>query len=348
VEKEGTDFLGEIRPGLYSDEVFVFTPKGEVRQLPAGATLLDFAFDIHTQVGSKCVGGKVNGRNVQLKQKLQNGDHVSVITSVKQSPKRDWLSFVITNKARAKIKQALNEEKFKLAAEGKEILTRRLKNWKIPYGDATVVKLLEEYGLKTSQDLYFSIAIGEIELLQLKKVLLRPEETREETADRLPEIQHHEDTATVGSDYLVIDESVEGLDYKMSKCCNPVFGDRIFGFVTVLEGIKIHRSSCPNADFMLSSFPYRVLRARWTRLDATRGFLTSVRLTGMENLGIVARISEILSEYRVSVKNFAYKMDNGMFEGRIELLVPNVNILYGIIKKIQSVKGITRVTRVDS
>lgn len=348
VEKEGTDFLGEIRPGLYSDEVFVFTPKGEVRQLPAGATLLDFAFDIHTQVGSKCVGGKVNGRNVQLKQKLQNGDHVSVITSVKQSPKRDWLSFVITNKARAKIKQALNEEKFKLAAEGKEILTRRLKNWKIPYGDATVVKLLEEYGLKTSQDLYFSIAIGEIELLQLKKVLLRPEETREETATRIPEIQHNEDTATVGSDYLVIDESVEGLDYKMSKCCNPVFGDRIFGFVTVLEGIKIHRTSCPNADFMLSSFPYRVLRARWTRLDATRGFLTSVRLTGMENLGIVARISEILSEYRVSVKNFAYKMDNGMFEGRIELLVPNVNILYGIIKKIQSVKGITRVTRVDS
>jgi GTP pyrophosphokinase len=143
VEKEGSDFLGEIRPGLYSDEVFVFTPKGEVRQLPAGATLLDFAFDIHTGVGSKCVGGKVNGRNVQLKQKLQNGDHVSVITSVKQSPKRDWLAFVITNKARTKIRQALNEEKVKLAAEGKEMLTRRLKNWKIPYGDATVVRLLD-------------------------------------------------------------------------------------------------------------------------------------------------------------------------------------------------------------
>jgi GTP diphosphokinase / guanosine-3',5'-bis(diphosphate) 3'-diphosphatase len=166
-------FLGDIRPGLYADEVFVFTPKGEVRQLPVGSTLLDFAFDIHTEVGSKCIGGKINGRNVQLKQKLQNGDHVSVITSVKQTPKRDWLSFVITNKARTKIRQALNEEKFKLAAEGKETLTRRLKNWKIPYGDATVVKLLTEYGFKTSQDLYFSIAIGEIDLLQLKKVLLR-------------------------------------------------------------------------------------------------------------------------------------------------------------------------------
>lgn len=347
VEKEGTDLLGEIRPGLYSDEVFVFTPKGEVRQLPAGASLLDFAFDIHTEVGSKCVGGKVNGRNVQLKQKLQNGDHVSVLTSSKQSPKRDWLSFVITNKARTKIRQALNEEKVKLAAEGKEILTRRLKNWKIPYGDTTVVKLLDEYGLKTSQDLYFSIAIGEIDLLQAKKVLLRPEEQPGETAPKIAEPRQYEEVGSGGSDFLVVDESVEGLDYKMAKCCNPVFGDRIFGFVTVLEGIKIHRSTCPNADFMLSSFPYRVLRARWTRLDASRGFLTSMRLTGVENLGIVTRISEILSEYKVSVKNFTYKMDNGLFEGRIELLVPNVNLLYGIMKKIQSVKGITRVTRVD-
>lgn len=348
VEKEGTDFLGEIRPGLYSDEVFVFTPKGEVRQLPAGATLLDFAFDIHTEVGSRCVGGKVNGRNVQLKHKLSNGDHVSVITSVKQSPKRDWLSFVITHKARSKIRQALNEEKMKLAAEGKEMLTRRLKNWKIPYGDATVVKLLEEYGLKIAQDLYFSIAIGEIDLLEVKKVLLRTEEPAGEAAPRIAEPQHSDDVGTIGTDYLVIEERVEGLDYKLAKCCNPVFGDRIFGFVTVLEGIKIHRATCPNAAFMLSTFPYRVLRARWTRLDASRGFLTSIRMTGVENLGIVTRISEILSEYRVSVKNFTYKMDNGLFEGRVDLLVPNVNILYGIIKKIQAVKGITRVTRVDS
>ncbi len=347
VEKEGSDFLGEIRPGLYSDEVFVFTPKGEVRQLPVGATLLDFAFDIHTEVGSKCIGGKINGRNVQLKHKLQNGDHVSVITSSKQSPKRDWLAFVITNKARTKIKQALNEEKFRLAADGKEMLTRRLKNWKIPYGDATVVKLLTEYGFKTSQDLYFSIAIGEIDLLQIKKVLLRTEEHPEEEPIRTPELHPQEETGG-GSDYLVIDERVEGLDYKLAKCCNPVFGDRIFGFVTVLEGIKIHRATCPNADFMISSFPYRVVRARWTRLDSSRGFLSTVKLTGVENLGIVARITEILSEYKaVSVKNFTYSMNNGLFEGRMELLVPNINVLYGIIKKIQSVKGITRVMRVD-
>jgi len=349
VDKDGSDFLGAIRPGLYSDEVFVFTPKGEVRQLPAGATLLDFAFDIHTEVGSKCIGGKVNGRNVQLKQKLQNGDHVSIITSVKQSPKRDWLSFVITNKARTKIRLALNEEKVRLAAEGKEMFTRRLKNWKIPYSDATVVRLLGEYGLKNAQDLYFSIAMGEIDLLQAKKVLLRPVENTEETPARSMETHPHEETGAGVTDYLVINEKVEGLDYKLAKCCNPVFGDRIFGFVTVLEGIKIHRATCPNADFMISNFPYRIVRARWTSLDASRGFLTSVRLTGVENLGIVARISEILSEYKgVSVKNFTYGMDNGLFEGRIDLLVPNVNYLYGIIKKIQSVKGITRITRIDS
>jgi len=348
VEKEGSDFLGEIRPGLYSDEVFVFTPKGEVKQLPAGATLLDFAFDIHTEVGSKCIGGKINGRNVQLKQKLQNGDHVSVITSAKQSPKRDWLAFVITNKARSKIKLALNEEKVKLAAEGKEILTRRLKNWKIPYGDATVVKLLEAYGFKTSQDLYFSIAVGEIDLLDAKKVLLRSEESAEPAAVKLPATHEPEENLKGGGDYLVIDEKIEGLDYKLSKCCNPVFGDRIFGFVTVLEGIKIHRASCPNADYMTSNFPYRVLRARWTRLDAARGFLTSVKLTGIENFGIVARITDILSEYRVSVKNFTYKMDNGLFEGKIDLLVPNINMLYSLIKKMQAVKGITKATRMDN
>ena len=347
-EKEGSEFLGDIRPGLYADEVFVFTPRGEVRQLPVGATLLDFAFDIHTEVGSKCTGGKVNGRNVQLKHVLRNGDHVSVITSSRQSPKRDWLSFVVTNKARTKIKQALNEEKFRLAAEGKEMLTRRMKNWKIPYGDATVVRLLTEYGFKTSQDLYFSIAIGEIDLLQVKKVLLRSDEQPGESPPRTPETQTQDDVTVSGGDYLIIDEKVEGLDYKLAKCCNPVFGDRIFGFVTVLEGIKIHRATCPNADFMISNFPYRIVRAQWTRLDSSRGFLSSIRITGVENLGIVARISEIVSEYRgVAVKNFNYTMNNGLFEGRIELLVPNINVLYSLIKKIQSVKGITRVSRVD-
>ncbi len=348
VEKEGSDFLGEIRPGLYAEEVFVFTPKGELRQLPMGATLLDFAFDIHTEVGARCVGGKINGRNVQLKQKLKNGDHVSVITSSKQTPKRDWLSFVVTNKARSKIKQELNEERYRLAADGKEMLTRRLKNWKITYGDATVVKLLNEYELKTAQDLYFNIAIGELDLLQIKKVLLRPDDDHEERPARAAALQEADEPVSDG-DYLIIDEKVEGLDYKLAKCCNPVFGDPVFGFVTVFEGIKVHRTICHNAGFLMNSYPYRIIKTRWTRLDAAKGFFATVKMSGVENIGIVTRLSEILNEQKgIAVRNFTYHMNNGLFEGRIDLLVPNINALYGIIKKIQSVKGINRAFRVGN
>ncbi len=346
-EKESTDFMQQIRPGLYSDEVFVFTPKGDLRQLPAGSTLLDFAFDIHTEVGAKCIGGKVNGRNVQMKYVLQNGDHVSVITSKNQTPKRDWLSYVITTKARSKIKLALNEEKVKIAAEGKETFIRRLKNWKIQYGDIVIKKLLDEYGMKTAQDLYFAIAIGDIDLLQIKKVLLRAEENEEKS---LPaeEVQKTGISYSETGDYLVIEEKVEGLDYRLSKCCNPVFGDKIFGFVTILEGIKIHRASCPNASYMISNFPYRVLRASWTRREESGSFLTSVKVVGVENLGIVSRITDIISGFKVTVRNFSYRMDNGLFEGKIEMLVPNINILFALMKRIQSVKGITRVIRVDN
>jgi GTP diphosphokinase / guanosine-3',5'-bis(diphosphate) 3'-diphosphatase len=347
-EKESSDFLMQVRPGLYSDEVFVFTPKGELRQLPAGATLLDFAFDIHTEVGAHCIGGKVNGRNVQMKYKLQNGDHVSIITSKNQVPKQDWLSVVITTKARSKIKLALNEEKVKIAADGKETFTRRLKNWKIPFGDAVVKKLLDEYNFKTAQDLYFGIALGEIDLLQIKKVLLRPDDIAEERKPPSEEIRKPVALFPESGDYLVIDEKIEGLDYKLSKCCNPVFGDRIFGFVTILEGIKIHRASCPNAAYMIANFPYRVLKASWTRREESGSFISSIRIVGVENLGIVTRITEILSGFKVTVRNFSYQMNNGLFEGKIDLLVPNINILYAVMKRIQSVKGVTRAVRVDN
>lgn len=347
-EKESSDFMQQVRPGLYSDEVFVFTPRGELRQLPAGSTLLDFAFEIHTDVGARCIGGKVNGRNVQMKYKLQNGDHVSVITSKNQTPKRDWLSFVITSKARSRIKQALNEEKVKIASEGKETFTRRLKNWKIPYGDIVIKKLLDEYNIKTAQDLYFSIAVGDIDLLQIKKVLLRADDETEEKNISTEEVQKPRVLYSETGDYLVIDEKVEGLDYKLSQCCNPVFGDKIFGFVTILEGIKIHRVSCPNASYMIANFPYRILRASWTRREDSGSFLTSVRIVGVENLGIVSRITDIISAFKVTARNFSYRTDNGLFEGKIDILVPNINTLYGLMKKIQSVKGITRVVRVDN
>jgi GTP pyrophosphokinase len=345
-EKEDAAFLDQVRSGLYTDEVFVFTPKGDLRQMPAGATVLDFAFDIHTAVGASCVGGKVNGKNVTIRHVLQNGDHVDIIRSKNQTPKQDWLSFVVTNKARSKIKLALNEEKMKAAAEGKELLMRRLKNWKMPYGDTVIQKLINHYNFKTAQDLYFLISTGKIELLEIKDILLKDEATpgaaqpttvQEKEAKEIPDAQY--------SDFLVIEDRVEGLDYKLSKCCNPVFGDSVFGFVTISEGIKIHRASCPNAHNLISRYPYRVVAAKWTKSKSITSFISSIKITGVEDLGIVNRIADVISAYSVSIRNFNYSMEDGMFEGTLNLLVPNNDVLYGIIRKINAIKGVLKVNR---
>jgi guanosine-3',5'-bis(diphosphate) 3'-pyrophosphohydrolase len=347
-EKEDRSFLDKVRSGLYTDEVFVFTPKGDLRQLPAGATLLDFAFDIHTAVGASCVGGKVNGKNVTIRYVLQNGDHVDIIRSRNQKPKQDWLSFVITSKAKTKIRQVLNEEKVKAAAEGKEILMRRLKNWKIPYGDSVIQKLINHYGFKTAQDLYFQVTTGKIELLEIKEVLQK--EDSSESVNQVPVIPEKEVKELQEAQYaefLAIEDKVEGLDYKLAKCCNPVPGDSIFGFVTISEGIKIHRTSCPNARNMMSRYPYRVVSARWTKSKTGSTFIASIKISGIEDLGMVNRIADIISFHKVIIRSFNYKMDDGMFEGMLHIMVPNNDVLHSIMRKVQMIKGILKVTRID-
>ena len=348
-EKEDNAFLDQVRSGLYTDEVFIFTPKGDLRQLPAGATVLDFAFDIHTDVGSSCVGGKVNGKNVTIKYVLQNGDHVSIIRSKNQKPKQDWLSFVITTKAKTKIKQVLNEEKTKAAAEGKEILMRRLKNWKIVYGDTLIQKLLNSYGLKTAQDLYYLISTEKIELLHIKEVLLQEESTESNLPVTVQsEKEQKEQIDTQISDYLIIEDRVEGLDYKLSKCCNPVFGDSVFGFVTISEGIKIHRTSCPNAHNMMARYPYRVIAARWSKSKNSPSFIAAIKITGIEDVGIVNKIADVIAEHNAVVRSFNYNMVDGMFEGMLNIMVPNSDVLHSIMRKIHSNKGILKVVRYDS
>ena len=348
-EKEENAFIDQVRSGLYTDEVFVFTPKGDLRQLPAGATVLDFAFDIHTDVGASCVGGNVNGKNVTIKYVLQNGDHVSIIRSKNQKPKQDWLSFVITTKAKTKIKQVLNEEKTKSAADGKEILMRRLKNWKINYGEAEIQKLINSYNLKTAQDLYYLIATEKIELLQVKEVLLK-EDAVETTIPPVivPEKEAKVPVDSQLADYLIIEDRVEGLDYKLSKCCNPIFGDSVFGFVTILEGIKIHRTSCPNAHNMMARYPYRVIAARWSKAKNSSSFIASIKITGAEDIGMVNKIADVISENKTVIRSFNYNMNDGMFEGILNIMVSNHNALYGIIRKIKSIKGILKATRFDS
>jgi GTP pyrophosphokinase len=242
----------------------------------------------------------------------------------------------------------LNEEKTRAAAEGKEILMRRLKNWKIPYGDGAIQKLIDHYNLKTAQDLYYLIQAEKIELLEIKEVLLTEEELTRQTQtpaseirDQVPEPQY--------SDFLVIENKVEGLDYKLARCCNPVPGDAIFGFITIAEGIKIHRTGCPNSQYMISKFPYRVVAARWTQSKSGgQAFVAAIKISGIDQVGIVNRIADVLSESKVIIRSFNYTMDEGMFEGMLQIMVFNNTVLQLVIKRILAIKGILKVSRSDN
>jgi GTP pyrophosphokinase len=294
------------------------------------------------------MGALVNGRNVTFRYILKNGDYVSVLTSKNQKPTMGWLSIVVTGKSKTRIKQALNEERVAEAAKGREMLTRRLKNWKINFSDILVNRLLTNYSLKNAQDLYFKISTEEIELLGIKEFLLTTDGTvKPHEAPEIPVKETREGREQQYSDYLVIENKIEGIDYRLSKCCNPVYGDSVFGFVTILEGIKIHRTACPNAHNMISRYPYRVLPARWAETDRNPSFIAAIKVSGSEDIGIVSRITDVIAAYKITTRGFNYNVNDGLFEGVIQVSVPNVNILYGLIKKIQSLKGITRAIRAD-
>lgn len=353
--EEDKEIIEHVRSGLYTDEVFVFTPKGDLKRLAAGATVLDFAFEIHTQVGENCVGAKVNGKNVGIKHILENGDQVAVITSKNQKPKQDWLSFVVTGKAKSRIKSALNAEKVNLASEGKAMLVRRLKNWKITYDDALVKSLLDHFKLQNATELYYQIQIEKIVLQDIKDYLKKAGQKKDSEVKDAEEIiqktQEETDPRITSTDlfgdYLIIDNKVEGLDYKLSKCCNPVPGDKIFGFVTISEGVKIHRVNCPNAPNLMANYPYRVLMARWTKVEDSPAFQTGIRIVGIDDHAMITKIYDVLTSYKVNLRNFKYENHDGMFEGIIYLFVPNVNVLNGLIKKIISIEGVLKATRYD-
>lgn len=347
--REEEQLIDQVKSGLYSDEVFVFTPDGELRRLRAGATVLDFAFDIHTELGVKCVGAKVNGKNTSIRYVLKNGDQVSILTSKLQKPKNDWLSFVVTGKARNRIKNALNEERVQAAADGKEILVRRLKNWKLVFSDVTINRILGKYNLKNARDLYVGISTGEIDLLGVKDFLMSDGEETPATPETAPLTARpgSEEKEEAIGDYLIIENKIEGIDYKLARCCNPVYGDKVFGFVTISEGVKIHRTGCPNAENMISRYPYRVVPAKWKTTGSIPAFLAGIKVTGVEDIGIVSRISEMLANYKVTIRNFTYNTNDNLFEGYIQLTVPNVNVLYGLIRNIQSIKGVLKAVRHD-
>lgn len=345
------DFIDDFKMNLFSDEIFIFTPKGALIQLPLNATALDFAFEIHTDVGASCIGAKVNHKLVPLSYKLQNGDQVEIITSGKQTPKEDWLNFVVTAKAKAKIKSALKEEKRKIAEDGKEILERKMKSLKITYNSENLQKISFYFKLQATQDLFYNVAKGIIDMKDLKEYQASEKVVDNKPQDKMDQEQVQtliKNIKAKDSDILLIGEDMQKIDYKLANCCNPIPGDDVFGFVTVSDGIKIHRTNCPNAAKLMANYGYRIVKARWTNQQEL-AFLTGLRITGIDEVGLINKLTTVISnDFKINIRSITVDSDNGIFEGQLMLYVNDTGHLDTLIRNLKQVKGVTAVNRFDS
>jgi GTP pyrophosphokinase len=353
-DNDSLKMMDQFKMDLYEDEVFVFTPKGDLFKLPKGATVLDFAFNIHSKLGCKCIGAKVNGRNAQLRQTLNSGDQVEVMTSNSQTPKSDWLKIVTTSKARTKIRQALKEMAAKQIDFAKETVERKFKNRKIEYEEGVMMRLIKRLGYKVVTDFYRAIAEGTLDVNDMMERYLEQKrsetETHEAPANRSAEgysIQQPMDEVTnAKEDVLVIDQNLKGLDFKLAKCCNPIYGDDVFGFVTVNGGIKIHRTDCPNADQMRERFGYRFVKARWAGKSQGTQYPITLRVVGHDDIGIVTNITSIISkEEGILLRSIGIDSNDGLFSGTLTIMISDTARLEALIKKLRTVKGVKQVTR---
>jgi GTP pyrophosphokinase len=342
--------FNDLKLNLYSKEIFVFTPKGDLRKLPAGSTVLDFAFDIHSGLGAICVGAKVNGKNVPIRHALRNGDRVEIHTFKNQKPNADWLSFVVTSKARSRIKALLKDEERKISEQGREILMRRFKNWKMVLDDQVMKILQKMYRVKTFPEVYALVVDNKIDYAALKEQILgkeeklkAPDRIDEQTVVKLTRPKQGKDNV---KDFVVIDGKTGGWDYKLAKCCSPVYGDRIFAFVTISEGVKIHRENCPNARQMADKFGYRILDARWLATDQDSLFQADLRVTGYDDIGVVNRLTDVISkEMKTQIRSISLHTNDGIFEGTISILVKDTGSLDVLLNRVKKVKGLLSATR---
>ena len=350
---ETKDALQDFRLNFYDQEVFVFTPNGDLHKLPKGATVLDFAFAIHTGIGTHCMGGKIGGRNVPIKHILHNGDQVEILTSPQQHPNQAWLQFVCTSKARNKIRQALKEAEYKDAAEGRETLERRLKNWKLEFEEATLSRLSKKLGYKAVNDMYQAIAQGKEDMLHLREVyedlvapksVTPPDSTVISAANFVNPLTEQSDN--VHSDVLVIDRNLKNVDFKLAKCCNPIYGDPVFGFVSISNGIKIHRQDCPNARQMRERYPYRIVPAQWSGKAVGQQYPITLRVVGNDDIGIVTNITSIINkEDGVLLRTISIDSHDGLFEGHLTLLVSDLQQAEQVRKKLVTVRGVKSCSR---
>jgi GTP pyrophosphokinase len=353
-ETNAVDFVEDFKMNLYSKEIFVFTPKGEIKSLPKGATSLDFAFSIHSEIGIRTRGTRVNGKLVPLNHELKSGDQIDVITSQNQKPTPNWLDYVTTSRAKTKIKNVLNENTKKIGEEGKELLTRKLKHLKITLNEQVINELVNFFKLKTSLDLFYRVGIGAIENQQLKDFAAQKSNTfinffknkikrnSSSTADE----DIHKQIISSNYDMLVFGKEHDKLDYKLSPCCNPIPGDDVFGFVTINEGIKVHKKDCPNAIGMQSNYAYRIMTAKW--IDSSQEeFKAIINITGMDILGLTNQLTKVISNnMNVNIQSISLSTDAGIFHGQVVVIVQNNTILKKMINNIKKIDGIDKVTRV--
>lgn len=350
---------GEPAEGLATtpfkpNEVYVFTPTGDLRRLPLGATVLDFAFDIHSNVGVRCTGGRINGKMAQLRDPVATGDVVEVLTAKNQKPSPDWLHFVVSSKAKNKIRQKLREEAGLQDAAGRELLERRLKNWKLTLDGEVLGKLLKQYKCKQQSDFYAAVADERIPLQEVKEFLENEQKVAESVPTSAP-IPAQEQASPSASpeasskagtgDYLVIDDKLGRIGYKLAKCCNPIMGDPVFGFVSVKEGVKIHRMSCPNAARLMTQYPYRIQKVKWRQTQATASFQVGIRFTAYDEIGLTQEVGEVIKNTSLNLRQISFTNQRGKVEGRLQVAVNSnkqVDVLLSLLRKI---RGMVKVVR---
>ncbi len=346
-DSNAMDFINEFKLNLFSDEIYIFTPKGDLRVLPTGATILDFAYDIHTDIGDKCIGAKVNNRLVPLSYQLISGDQVEIITSSKQKPNEEWTRFVVTARAKQKIKSSLNEERNSIAQDGKEILERKFKQHNIRFTSENITVLEKFYKMPGAIELYYRIAKSKIDLTKLRELenvngILHIEKKvvkkTKKPSDIFSKIDGKKDTILIGDDF-------KSIEYTMAACCDPLPGDKVFGFVTISEGIKIHRYSCPNAENLMSKMAYRCIKATWKNSDLKEN-VAKITVHGIDRMGIVNRLTEIISnQHNVNMKSISFETEDGIFEGNLTVMVFDTEHLEQLMRKFEQVEGVQRVLR---
>jgi len=350
-ETEADDLYSTVKHELYTDQIYIFTPGGDLLKLSEGATVLDFAFAVHSDVGYHCTGAKVNGVMVPFRQKLVNGDLVEVLTSQQQQPKSDWLNLVHSSKARTKIKRFLKEADYQDTDIGKEMLNRKLQQWRIKCDVSTIQRIVSWLNLKDALELYQQMADNRIDLAALREYLREkaPAELLREKLTSVKPVEGVIKTSSGQRDYLVIDDKLHHVDYRLAKCCNPIFGDEVFGFVTVREGTKVHRINCPNARQMIERYPYRIVKVRWTDThDSTSAFTVNILVNGQDDMAVVNEISRLISsDLKVSMRAMNIIPKDGMFEGTYTLIVQDRPHLETIMNRIRRTKGVFSVRRSD-